>query len=67
LAEADGCTCLAKGSTTITTREHYFVDLFAAVPFIYVTIERARWMFATPEDVLNPGTIAARLSQRSVR
>ena len=58
---------LLTAAATITTREHYFIDLFAAVPFIYVTIERARWMFATPEDVLNPGTIAARLRQHSVR
>ncbi|HZL66279.1 MAG TPA: hypothetical protein VFC29_03005 [Candidatus Limnocylindrales bacterium] len=49
---------LLTAAATITTREHYFIDLFAAVPFIYVTIERARWMSATPEDVLNPGIIA---------
>ena len=37
---------------TIATGEHYFIDLCAAVPFIYVTQMIAGWLRATPKSLL---------------
>jgi hypothetical protein len=58
---------LLTGVATITTGEHYFIDLFAAVPLIYVTVKMADWVLATVEGFAHPTIAAAKLRERSVR
>jgi hypothetical protein len=56
---------LLTGVATITTGEHYFIDLLAAVPLIYVTVKIAEWVLATLESFAHPTIAAAKMSERS--